>query len=85
MCETVLELEECGHVRRSGRGIAGKVGEGQPGSFAEGKWYLYSFSVNCLFKKMGGGVGERVVVHFNVSETGYVLYFKGSKAFLVDL
>lgn len=63
-----------------GRGIAGKVGEGQLRSFAEGKWYLYSFSVNCLFKKMGGGVGERVVGRFNVSKTGHILGFKGSTA-----
>ena len=69
----------------TGRGVAGMVGEGQLGSFAEGKWYLYSFSVNCLFKKMGGGVGGRVVVHFNVSKACVILYSKGNQEFLVDL
>ena len=42
----------------TGRGVAGIVGEGKLRSFAEGKWYLYSFSVNCLFKKMGVGWGK---------------------------
>lgn len=60
------------------------MGEGQLSSFAQGKWYLYSFSVNCLFKKMGGMVGERVVGLFKVSKASCILYFKGSKAFLVD-
>ena len=46
---------------------------------------ICSFSVNCLFKKIGGGVGETVVVRFNVSKTGDILHVQGNKAFPVDL
>lgn len=81
LCETVLRVRSV----LGGRWIAGLVGEGKLGSFAEGKWYLYSFSVNCLFKKMGGGAGERVVVRFSVSKTGVILYSKGNQAFPIDL
>lgn len=65
--------QECSRLGEAGRGLAGTVGEGHLGSSAEGKWYLYSFSVNCLFKKMGGGVGERVVGRFNVSQERVLL------------
>lgn len=35
---------------------------------------ICSFFVNCLFKKIGGGVGEIVVVCFNVLKMGDILY-----------
>jgi hypothetical protein len=49
-----------GWLERWGEGCSGMVGEGQLVALKKGSG-IYSFSVNCLFKKMGGWGSERLV------------------------